>query len=378
MDSERPIEKRLREYARSRRERQGAAPELHPATRRLLRGEVARTYRPDRGESSGRSWVVRIPKFAWGLVVVALAGLVWMFAPDTPRTASTERPTELALSREADMSQPAPPTNAAELTSAPADMTFRQDQAALLAAGGRADTQSGVGAARFTRSAPARGTPPSTEPAARSTTPPPPAAAPAVAALNSVDRPQNATALMFLNQAPGAFTKQPDPAASNKAAVLANFRVDQQGDQLRIVDSDGSVYAGVVQPLTTTTIAARAEPAFTRRTQPRSAAETPPAPMKSDASDTPTQNYAFEVIGTNVSLQQRVVFNGVLLDTATVNVATNARFGIGNALAQNVSNFQNFSTRPRISRRRRIEGSAAKPSSVRHRKCPSMPFRRLN
>lgn len=365
MDSERPIEKRLREYARSRRERQGAAPELHPATRRLLQGEVARTYRPARGESSGKSWLVRIPKLAWGLVVVALAGVVWMFAPDTPRTASTERPTELALSREADESQPAPPTNAAELTSAPADMTFRQDQAALLAAGGRADTQSGVGAARFTRSAPARGAPPSTEPAARST-PPPPAAAPAVAALNSVDRQQNATALMFLNQAPGAFTNQSDPAASNKAAVLANFRVDQQGDQLRIVDSDGSVYAGVVQPLTTTTIAARAEPAFTRGTQTRSAAETPPAPMKSDASDTPTQNYAFEVIGTNVSLQQRVVFNGVLLDTATVNVATNARFGIGNALAQNVSNFQNFSNAAQNfapTANRRISGKAIVGSS---------------
>jgi len=44
MNEERPIEKLLRRYATKRRVEAGAPPELHPATRRLLQGEVARQF----------------------------------------------------------------------------------------------------------------------------------------------------------------------------------------------------------------------------------------------------------------------------------------------------------------------------------------------
>ena len=44
MNDERPIEKLLRRYARKRHDEAGTPLELHPATRRLLQGEVSRQF----------------------------------------------------------------------------------------------------------------------------------------------------------------------------------------------------------------------------------------------------------------------------------------------------------------------------------------------
>jgi hypothetical protein len=44
MNDERPIEKLLRRYAKKRGDEAGAPPELHPATRRMLQGEVTRQF----------------------------------------------------------------------------------------------------------------------------------------------------------------------------------------------------------------------------------------------------------------------------------------------------------------------------------------------
>ena len=50
-EPERDIEKTLRAYAKKRREEAGAPAEMHPATRRLLQGEVARL----RGKAQDKS-----------------------------------------------------------------------------------------------------------------------------------------------------------------------------------------------------------------------------------------------------------------------------------------------------------------------------------
>src|SRR6266446_2202503 len=67
---ERPIERLLRACAKKRRNEAGAPPELHPATRRLLQGEVARRYARNRREP--RSW----PE----LLAALWRRLVWVFA----------------------------------------------------------------------------------------------------------------------------------------------------------------------------------------------------------------------------------------------------------------------------------------------------------
>src|SRR5258707_6473501 len=57
MEPERKIEKLLRAYAKKRRADAGNPLQLHPATRRLLQGEVARrAKKPDEEEASMTLW----------------------------------------------------------------------------------------------------------------------------------------------------------------------------------------------------------------------------------------------------------------------------------------------------------------------------------
>src|SRR2546425_8850350 len=78
MEPERPIEKVLRASASKRREEAGAPFELHPATRRLLQGEVARRFgqasRPPRSfpEFLAGLW----PKAVWGFAVLGMVGIM--------------------------------------------------------------------------------------------------------------------------------------------------------------------------------------------------------------------------------------------------------------------------------------------------------------
>src|SRR4051812_6051946 len=73
MEPERPIEKALRETAKKRREELGAPLEIHPATRNLLQGEVARQFKPGR-QSPRSGWRLSLwPGLAFALVLV-LAG----------------------------------------------------------------------------------------------------------------------------------------------------------------------------------------------------------------------------------------------------------------------------------------------------------------
>jgi hypothetical protein len=78
MDNERPIEKLLRHYAKKRRADAGERLEMHPATRRLLQGEVARQYPGTRRERYWRaSWFSRwksgLAYAACALAIVAVS-----------------------------------------------------------------------------------------------------------------------------------------------------------------------------------------------------------------------------------------------------------------------------------------------------------------
>ena len=77
MDSERHIEKLLRAYAKKRRDAAGQSPQMHPATRRLLQGEVARRSPPRRAASGfGRFFGLSRPGLAFALCFIALAVVV--------------------------------------------------------------------------------------------------------------------------------------------------------------------------------------------------------------------------------------------------------------------------------------------------------------
>jgi hypothetical protein len=100
-------------------------------------------------------------------------------------------------------------------------------------------------------------------------------------------------------------------APAKAAAVLANFQVQQNGSAIRVVDADGSVYDGALQPESEAVQSA-----------PASATTTPAStPAESDGQKAVTtrdkpqlaQNYFFRVAGTNLTLKQNVVFAGNLL-----------------------------------------------------------------
>ena len=82
------IERLLRKWARHRRDAAGAGWPVHPATRRLLQGEVARTLgargaaRAATGAGAGRGWLALFwPRLVWGGVGLALIALVWVGLP---------------------------------------------------------------------------------------------------------------------------------------------------------------------------------------------------------------------------------------------------------------------------------------------------------
>src|SRR5712664_201477 len=101
-EPERDIEKTLKAYAKKRREEAGAPLEMHPATRRLLQGEVTRRRTRNQGVESlnelnglnrlnerGQGLLERVwPAVAWGLAV--FAGLAMAAALMLPRARKGE------------------------------------------------------------------------------------------------------------------------------------------------------------------------------------------------------------------------------------------------------------------------------------------------
>ncbi len=87
MNHERPIEKLLRRFAKKRRDDAGAPLAMHPATRRLLQGEVARQFRKgDSERAASAGWLATLRQrwlYATAAVsaVVVATILVWPHHP---------------------------------------------------------------------------------------------------------------------------------------------------------------------------------------------------------------------------------------------------------------------------------------------------------
>jgi hypothetical protein len=85
-EPQRPIEKLLRDAAQKRREQAGAPFELHPATRKMLQGEVARQFRPGGGRAEPSGFLQRLrqlwPRVAWSFGALTIVGLIaWLLFP---------------------------------------------------------------------------------------------------------------------------------------------------------------------------------------------------------------------------------------------------------------------------------------------------------
>jgi hypothetical protein len=109
-------------------------------------------------------------------------------------------------------------------------------------------------------------------------------------------------------------------ALDGSAPVLASFQVEQNGNEMRVVDSDGSVYIGSVQ-VAPGNPSPDAASAFQNKPSPGSTAARLPQQA--------FQNRFFRVAGTNRNLHQNVVFSGNLIPlTNDLNGPTNS-YGFG-------------------------------------------------
>jgi hypothetical protein len=101
--------------------------------------------------------------------------------------------------------------------------------------------------------------------------------------------------------------------ASANTAVLTSFQLEQNSQGVRVLDNDGSVYTGFLQPSGSTSGKAlnpsqnRILQELAKKTQARSAVQ------NGQQSSTPAADYMFTVAGTNVTLKQQVLFSGKLI-----------------------------------------------------------------
>ena len=381
MNDERPIEKLLRRYAKKRRDEAGAS-ELHPATRRVLQGEVARQYPRAAGRSSAVILKTWWPLLARSMAVLALVGvMVWVFVGEKPfsrdqasSVAESATVSQLAKNEPAPMEEKLAVNDEAKRVSkdAPAEtpppaQAVSEDRTLLTVAPARTEAESLSGNKLKFEAGRAGTLQDSTSLAA---TAPAPAAPRSLPASESVRRerfagaaPENRGAQSYADSSraataspavlPEAKTKAgadvakadaraardyyaesqqiargggleggraPDFAQTfvNSAAtqtraqkafspdssepLLSNFKVEQTGDRLVVIDNDGSIYRGAVVASEVDAVAAPTGAMVKKLPVQKVASDLEAAQDKS-------LRYFYRVIGTNRTSQQPVSFS---------------------------------------------------------------------
>lgn len=250
---ERPIEKMLRECAGHERKAHGPAPAMDSATKRLLRTDVAKRY--EREEPSGESfWKALFGRPAWAfgialLLLTAVAGTITLsftakrgtveMAKSDDAKEPPDQKVAVGIAREiagnsAEADSRAASANA---SSAVATGTMPQGQADL--------TDLNLTPAVTSVAAPT----------AAASTPAAPQVAQEKAVSNSVASPVRSSGRLASPVVGGNTAFYVNTLATNAAgklaltAVMSSFQVEQRGMTIRIVEKDGSVYSGTLQPV---------------------------------------------------------------------------------------------------------------------------------
>jgi cytoskeletal protein RodZ len=293
----------LKAYAAKRREE--APPELHAVSRKLLQDEVRRNFGADKRQASGgllSNWPrVAVGMCAAGLVIVVA---IISFQAPSPATLSEFR-----------SEQRVAPSSVTQL-SGEAEKVTALDAATAKAA--PAVQSPMLAAPPSTADVPAPSAPPSAVAAAPQLRPAQNAVASAQAAPGIA--PSEPSVLTFkresslapqsladnLSVAPNAqqfvqvnnsaLTRKTGPSA---AAVLVTFQMERQGQDVRVLDGDGSVYKGkVLGPI---------EAEKLRRQKDDKLQEAAQAVASADRLG---YDYSFEVSGVNNVLKKKIIFTG--------------------------------------------------------------------
>ena len=312
----REIEQRLRAAAETRRAAAGGPFALHPADRRGLQDEVARAFpRPATGAQPGWwRWLVRHRAglgFGGALALVLFISVPALLRPASQKTskptsdvqAATKSEAPRPNARQATKLKSAPPAPAAaplladKIEKTPAPPAVAAAPPAPMGLGGGANRDLAVTAtAREVR---------------QDAVPPD-----AVLALQAG---RGQAIASHYAAAVGAAQATVAPSATRFAEPLSQFRFEQRGTVVTVVDADGSVYTGALESSpadATITRAAAADAAQVSGPMRRRFALAAPSPAQALAQDrleeTARQDGAFRVTGTNRTLQQAVVFSGHL------------------------------------------------------------------
>jgi len=399
-DTEKPIERLLRRYARKRRERAREPWTVHPVTRELLQQEVARQFPKKRSFGSALrelfrpGWLKPVIAVA-GAAAVIIIGLIFSPRPgrtdksitdlpatDSSKLAANDQPASQLIvasgsahsnqffvaadnaaspSRALTLREALPSATLAEngpakekqevAPAAPPAMTLaenKKDEAAPIARDSIAPVASTAAAGASSSLAASAPNEPKGSQAVQSADQ---REANNVASFargessvalgkTATDRAKAVMQFGLFNafQTPVVSPAQQQEAmsrntqfrsalgvqsqAANARGILTSFNVEQAGRELRVIDSDGSVYAGPVQP----TNMQGAVLTQRRGLQDQAASKRGFQSTAIQESEVPPAGSSFQLTGTNKTLNRRVFFNGIL----TTNQAV-----AGRVLAQN-------------------------------------------
>lgn len=395
MEPERKIEKWLRAYAKKRKGQAGGLFDLHPATRRLLHGEIARNTLEREGKDDETASLWKVFRRGWAYLLgfalcIFLIAAVFFHELNSSNNLSASKQIAQSTAAPADLAQfskdtrsqanneKIPETPGALATNAPLSQKLLTDSFAA----GRSEITNDEAFYRLTnnttpptlayntsaaaqpaaipqpatpmpsdgsKAASPTGTPPPPEVASVSpaVAPPPPstmagensAAAPAPAQeLTSAAMQPALAGTTEVSMLSGRKTVQAasrqklaslqnrfkNTSATRDIPVLTKFQVQQNGNTIRIVDRDGSIYEGSLFQGEPNSMQMEDRAVVTEQVQAPEGASTAPENTTAAAipagsipsgnvpqeKPAPMQSYFFMVYGMNRTLNQNVVFTG--------------------------------------------------------------------
>jgi hypothetical protein len=374
MEPERKIEKWLRAYAKKRRSQAGAPDKMHPATRRLLQGEIARSIpAPDKDDESDTLSLWEVVRQQWvfllSFAICVFLGAVMFF--QTARNIKNRAEHAMAMNEKS--------LGKADQTTAGENNGQMLDSLRVLPEGNLArkdltnnspslainntpvpqpESASAAIPTESSASVPAMA-PPSvmlSDNGGSAPPPPPISTAPVespaaqtktangqLAIADEPDKENSATTFsaqqpavggaLFLSSAQPQVNSQSlnsfrNGAPSQSLPILEDFQVQQNGNAIRVVDADGSVYEGSLQVVDKPDNAAGEDKEATKQqfgamqnaVNVATGIPSPPA-GQAQAVLSFARHYFFKVKGMNLTLKQSVVFTGSLManSAATMN-----------------------------------------------------------
>jgi hypothetical protein len=340
-EPKKPIEQMLEALAKARRAQFGDDPKMPNPMRARLHEEIARAgeAEDEKGESR-TSWLTmfwpRVTVAAALATLIVLVPAIWwnqshpnadsghlalgdraagasreinsaVLEKDSlarvPGISATEKPVNLADNNQIKVEPVAAPSSEADESKSSTHVA--QGSAATELPSQETKGFDGEIASAKVQAAPAAAPPVDTDSKAKSDT--------MAAAAPSVEQPSSAGSVAMAQQFPQQSAVQSfrnnAQQVSRAANVLNKFQVEQQGNEIRVLDADGSTYTGKIEQRAKSTeldsrITARRDFAKQAKQAPKYAAKA----VSKNKSAT-AQSY-FRAIGYNVSLKRTVVFEG--------------------------------------------------------------------